>query len=952
MKINFLKIKAFGKLKDLEIDFSPKLNFIYGPNEAGKSTLQKCFLGLLYGFKKPEKKKSIDEPEQDLFLPWDDDRYTAGLQYELDNQSQFEVHRDFKREAVEIRNAKTGEDITSNFSEDKTKEKLFAAEHLGLPKEAFVSTVFVKQAQVKELEEPSALAHKVQSLADTGTETISAVQAIKRLEGALGKLGVRQESQKEFGRIAKKRNDLIEEQKILSKIQQEQLEDLHKLRQLKTDLELLKAQKVKLEFFKLKSEQNSLIKKLKDLEILEEKIQETKKRLKDFEKYKSFSMDTYNQIIQRKTKLDETINFLNNLKNKKESLNQQIIQIQSKLNEDFLNWSSLREDPETVTAQYEIFIKIKQADLKQVEEKLNSLTRQEEVLKKQLDYYEELFVDILGAEDLENKIADLEKSLRLSETIDFKEKDKQRITTSLLESRKNYTSIFKFNISLIILFVIGLAGAFIFDKFNIIAPLLIFLILTSLGATYFQFNIRNKVQLYEAELIRVNQDIKQIEEAERDAQERVKKLLSKAQAANFAQLRSRQNEYFKIKENLNSLYGQKQALAQELTDLRNLISQKTETFKSFMAECNFSAEEITPPVIEEFKSLIKEYQALKKDWQKLTDETQKTSLDLETYQDKKKTYQGELEILLGKQNIKSLDQQEEYLKSYKTYEELSNSLKSLENERNVKLDNKDANFWSGKKDKISKQLEALVTPSDFKATEIKPDLIDSYSQELEKIKLESSNLGVTIGQLEGKLSSHKTKSLADVEEELELVQNRFNQLVDYQESLRKAKEILSYISQKYHEDILAPELNDRLSQLIFEITEKYNQVKVDYKQEKADAGFNINVTIPSLDITKEAGSLSLGTQEQLYLALKICMAQILSQKGEKLPLFLDDVFSNFDVLRRKKAFEFLLSLSKAHQIFFFTSDINQYYQIKEILQKKAFSCKEKKFDEMILLYLD
>ena len=44
LKINKIKINAFGKIKNKEINLENKINLIQGKNEAGKSTLIKFIL--------------------------------------------------------------------------------------------------------------------------------------------------------------------------------------------------------------------------------------------------------------------------------------------------------------------------------------------------------------------------------------------------------------------------------------------------------------------------------------------------------------------------------------------------------------------------------------------------------------------------------------------------------------------------------------------------------------------------------------------------------------------------------------------------------------------------------------------------------------------------------------------------------------------------------------------
>ena len=88
--------------------------------------------------------------------------------------------------------------------------------------------------------------------------------------------------------------------------------------------------------------------------------------------------------------------------------------------------------------------------------------------------------------------------------------------------------------------------------------------------------------------------------------------------------------------------------------------------------------------------------------------------------------------------------------------------------------------------------------------------------------------------------------------------------------------------------------------------------------------FNEAFLLPSLQtkggITPiSTSSLSCGTQDQLYFAMKLSLLKLLSC-GRTLPLFLDDPFVNFDHERRLKVLEFLKTCAVEHQIFLFTYD--------------------------------
>lgn len=72
---------------------------------------------------------------------------------------------------------------------------------------------------------------------------------------------------------------------------------------------------------------------------------------------------------------------------------------------------------------------------------------------------------------------------------------------------------------------------------------------------------------------------------------------------------------------------------------------------------------------------------------------------------------------------------------------------------------------------------------------------------------------------------------------------------------------------------------------------------------------------PLVDV---GGSLSKGTKEQVYLALRLAVADHLDAGAERLPLFMDEVLVNWDLERAQRGLELLRRLSQNRQVFLFT----------------------------------
>ena len=89
MKLRRLTVAGFGRLAGRTFAFTDGLNVVYGPNEAGKSTVAAAIVASLYGSGR----------RKEAWRPWDGGTYATTLFYELADGRSFEVQRDYARDA-------------------------------------------------------------------------------------------------------------------------------------------------------------------------------------------------------------------------------------------------------------------------------------------------------------------------------------------------------------------------------------------------------------------------------------------------------------------------------------------------------------------------------------------------------------------------------------------------------------------------------------------------------------------------------------------------------------------------------------------------------------------------------------------------------------------------------------------------------------------------------------
>ncbi|HSH74899.1 MAG TPA: hypothetical protein VLA09_04430, partial [Longimicrobiales bacterium] len=113
-----------------------------------------------------------------------------------------------------------------------------------------------------------------------------------------------------------------------------------------------------------------------------------------------------------------------------------------------------------------------------------------------------------------------------------------------------------------------------------------------------------------------------------------------------------------------------------------------------------------------------------------------------------------------------------------------------------------------------------------------------------------------------------------------------------------------------------PDLLRRASSYLSHLTGgRYERLVVDERPE-ADLFQVVGPGLPAP--VPLAPPVSTGTLEQAYLSLRFAIVDHLDQGGEKLPLFIDEVFVNWDRRRRARGLEVLAGISSQRQVFVFT----------------------------------
>lgn len=183
------------------------------------------------------------------------------------------------------------------------------------------------------------------------------------------------------------------------------------------------------------------------------------------------------------------------------------------------------------------------------------------------------------------------------------------------------------------------------------------------------------------------------------------------------------------------------------------------------------------------------------------------------------------------------------------------------------------------------------------------DQISQTSDRILEITAQIASLNGSISKAESTV-----RPLGEIEEELTEAQRN---IAAYEEELAAyelAISTIETISEDIHGDF-AETFNRYISDLVRTITDgKYGDIRVTNQLE-------IRVMDHEANKLAELNSLSGGTIDQLYFAVRFAIAELILQ-DQNVPMFLDDCFTQYDDDRLKQIISLIAKKAKQHQIIF------------------------------------
>ena len=159
-------------------------------------------------------------------------------------------------------------------------------------------------------------------------------------------------------------------------------------------------------------------------------------------------------------------------------------------------------------------------------------------------------------------------------------------------------------------------------------------------------------------------------------------------------------------------------------------------------------------------------------------------------------------------------------------------------------------------------------------------------------------------------SANVGRNVIGLEETLESLQEQYNKLVYKASVVETLKKYMSETDDEIKARF-APQVAEKMAPWLSSVTNgKYSSMSL-------NADLELAVKVPETDTFVDVDKLSRGTQDQVYLGMRLVIGDLIS--GEKnVPVFLDDTMHTFDAMRLASAKTVFDEVAQERQVFIFS----------------------------------
>jgi len=871
MNIKKIRIDAFGKFVDKKIKFKKGINVIYGDNETGKSTIHKFIETMLFG---------INPSEKDLYSkykPWFSEEYKGQLiMNEKDNE--FFIYRDFENNISSL-NKEDIKDLNPN-SLEQPGYKL-----LGVNKDIYINTLSIGQLNSKtDRELLKEIKNKIENLGKSKDQNIDLKNVLKRLEEKVDEDRYKEILDK-INILKNKKNQIedkrVKFKKIIKQIRRnrEELDDLEKRNELLEPLTSIN------DFTEFKNKYVNAEKVINEIKTLNKEI-ESMQRDMDIE------IEDYEKLIVLSSKNEKLEDESIKLKEDIESFEKEAIYIKN----DFQKFKGIHES--NFISQYELY-KSNKKILQRLQLKLDDLDNSIKEIEEK---------NYQGIIDSFNEISKETKRKKYIKGI--LEGNIVNLLKIKLKKERNRKWV-KIVLSLLIIMGVPISSYFAVNYYD--NPMIYYgNVLVFLGFIVLSKLSRDNkiIRSLKKEIKEINQRVPQYKEECEKLEEHKKEILDKYGCVNIKDLKSLYYEAIDNKKSVEEKNKTNETLQEEIF----YLNKKCREIEDFLTEYlnKFGYSEISE---ENIKKINKKYNESEVRYNSLEKIEKNRNLIKEKHDSIKKELKDNKNEINTILNISGVESKDEFKEAFKIQNILKEkvSLKSNKEEvlRNI-LQDEDYEEIKNKYKSI-KKIKEKEKFSSFEDIKEEKNIVE---EEIKKI----SNLIERYKKEICKIEEHKRLYL--IEEEMSDLDREKREIEKTKEIVELSKNNIIETSKKIKEEFM-PELEKSLAKYFKILTDgKYEEVKI-------EENFDIKIKESDKDKQISVDNLSLGAIDQLYFSLRFSLIDVMFSNS-KIPIVLDDCFTQYDDERLKNALEIIVKMKEQYQILLFTCHKREENILKEL----------------------
>ncbi|HZJ89190.1 MAG TPA: AAA family ATPase [Bacilli bacterium] len=866
MKINELRLTSFGKFQNKTLKFNEGINIVYGLNEAGKSTIHKFIEGMIFGFFRPDirTRRQLDEHEQ--YNPRGADRYAGSMIITYKGRKLL-IERNFTwgSGSLKIFDNVTGEDISATLPFNSTTRLPDLAAYLEIDYTLYNDTISVSQMQSETSSNlADVVVEKISNLTTSKTETISVPNVLNKVEEERRKIGSK------------------------NAITQPYALALAKKQRLNTELETSNTKYTEIQSHQaaLKSlnDEKAIVEKKINTLIAQKELYKNEQLKEQYKVIKALD-DEKNDLTVKASELAKFAKANEEDYQKALLINQQKESATTLLTEKAAEKAALTAKNAALETKLNLYPYLQTNEVTLLD--LNTMYSAYNLSKTQLNSYNEETKALSGAEVTQEELKDLSKDYAEYNAVNAKNYD-------LLKRNVQYD--LRFEEEKLVRLESELPSQGLKYLYIALIPLLIgiFLLLNFLNKIK---RVKPQIAKQTTRIAELHEELKALEE-----QETSQKVFN-------------EKMYVKYKvhthEQLSSLYyqtgaGSRAANKARLEKLETLISEEKVKLEKISNELLEILKQVTSKVtitdqnIQALQLIVSEYATVKTDFSSNNKKLEEVTQEITATTTKSAELTKELTALYEANNVKSLEEFRTALAQKKLYLAKVANINNLTARMNDQL--------------AGLTLEEFVAKIDFTTAEkFDQAAYEALLNEESNIRQKESELTKQIATYYEAIShlerNHREPKL--IEAEITAVDEELSAYDVELAALQLIKTTLEELASTIRFEF-APELNKAISKSVKRITNnKYNVVKVDTA---------MNVLVYEEDTQSEVNikGFSMGTIDQIYLAMRLGINETVSPNTH--PLILDDTFVNYDYIRLEATLRILSGETKAtsRQIILFT----------------------------------